>query len=349
MTLFTKTDRQVKILIIRFSSLGDIFQALPTVAALRARFPEGQIHWLVRSDFARLLQAYDGIDRVWSLPPYEGVMGLLKLLWKMRQENFTHIYDAHSNLRSSIARLILAPWHRRLVGLQFARRHKHRIKRALLFRLRYNLFPQPFVGAKSYVTPLKRWGLDPNAIHPAGPFQNPPLGPILRELAPFLSHSVVLAPSAAWPLKRWPLEYWEQLIREQSQRTFVVVGGPKDQFCQKLQSVDPSRVHNLAGQLTWEQTLWLIKNAQQVVSGDTGVLHMADFLGVPTVALIGPTAFGYPHRPTSHVMEISGLPCRPCSKDGRGRCRNSEYQKCLRDISPRAVSSALLNLDHTSI
>ena len=141
-------------------------------------------------------------------------------------------------------------------------------------------------------------------------------------------------------MKRWPLEYWKKLIQLLPNQRFVVLGGPDDQFCQELADLAPGRVINQAGKLTWVETAQEIRSARAVVSGDTGVMHIADAMATPVVAIIGPTAFGYPSRSTSLVVETK-LDCKPCSKDGRGRCRNSQYKFCLTSLAPETVSEAL--------
>jgi ADP-heptose:LPS heptosyltransferase len=79
------------------------------------------------------------------------------------------------------------------------------------------------------------------------------------------------------------------------------------------------------------------------VSNDTGLLHVAEQIGKPSIALMGPAPFGFPSRPKTKIFEID-LSCRPCSKHGQGPCVNSEYQKCMRDIKPEDVSRHLRSL-----
>src|SRR5690606_23103054 len=112
--------------------------------------------------------------------------------------------------------------------------------------------------------------------------------------------------------------------------------GPGDGFCADIQKVAPDRIFNLAGRLTWEESVEVLKRSRGVVSGDTGIMHVADLMGRPVLALIGPTAFGYPTQASSEVLEVD-LPCRPCTKDGRGRCRNAVYKRCMIDITPESA------------
>ena len=153
----------------------------------------------------------------------------------------------------------------------------------------------------------------------------------------------VLAPSAAWEMKRWPVGHWQSLIAKMPTQKFVVVGGPQDHFCDELEKAGPDRVQNLAGLLSWLESARLVSECRGLVSGDTGILHLGDYTGRPTWAIIGPTAFGFPSWSNSHTVDIQ-LPCRPCTKDGRGQCRlTKEPRKCLLDINPEKIAIELNN------
>lgn len=327
-----------KYLIVRFSSFGDIAQALPCVLAIRNSDPSAEIHWLTRSDFHDFVKSCSSIDQVWSLDRKEGFKGLIALIRKLRREHYTHIYDAHANLRSFLVSVFL-----RLsdFNIKFIRRSKERLKRILLFRLHINIFPKPFRGIESFLKPLNKWFCKMNV---PDPFDLVTEGvPLALPQGYPLSNAVVLAPGATWELKRWPTEYWVELVQACPQYDFILLGGENDEFCKTI--ADAGRnVLNLQGRLSWLQSTKLLSLARVVVSADTGVLHVADVIGKEAIALIGPTAFGYPTRASTHIAEVQ-LSCRPCTKDGRGRCRNVEYKKCLRDIKPELVARLLRELD----
>src|SRR5688500_4090092 len=126
----------MKILIIRFSSFGDILQCLSVPSLIKTQYPEAQVHWAVREDSRELLDSHPKIDRVWGLSRKQGLGGLLQLARELRAQQFTHIYDAHNNLRSNVLSKFVP------AGL-FVRRPKNRWKRILLFRFKKNLFSKP--------------------------------------------------------------------------------------------------------------------------------------------------------------------------------------------------------------
>lgn len=324
----------MKILIIRFSSFGDVLQTLSVAGRLYADFPHAEIHWVTRAEFIPLISGHPGVRRVWALPKGSGFSDLWRLGGELKWEGFTHVYDAHNNLRSRVLGWRLAGFG----GAALLRRSIYRWKRFLLFRFRINLFPKPFSGQFALLEPLKNWGMAVEA---------PPTPQLFLEgskietmKARFGSGYVTLAPSAAFPLKRWPIEHWAELIRLTPDVKFVVLGGPEDGFLDELALVDPSRVRVEAGKLSLEESAAVIAGSKALVANDTGLMHVAEQIGRPCFALMGPAPFGFPSRPLTRIFELD-LKCRPCSKHGQGPCVNPEYHKCLRDISPREVASEL--------
>ncbi|MGE3973786.1 MAG: glycosyltransferase family 9 protein [Bdellovibrionales bacterium] len=332
---YMSNDTTAKILIIRFSSFGDILQGLPVTDIIKTEWPQAQIHWVTREEYAPVLQEHSKIDQIWPFSRNLGLWGLFRLGTQLRAQNFTHVYDAHNNLRSLLLQpLLRCKWKSPL----YLVRSKFRIRRLFLFQFRKNYFPKPFVGAKSYVTPLQKWGLSISNLKPS--FQvSPQLLENTQKSHQIPHHSIVLVPSAAWPMKTWPKDYWISLIQSllKTSHPLVLLGGKGDAVCFELAEMfSNTRLVNLAGRLTLEESCAVIQKARQVISADTGLMHAADQMGVSTLALIGPTAFGHPLFPNSLPLEVA-LPCKPCSKDGRGTCIQAVYQKCLRDITPEQV------------
>lgn len=316
-----------KVLIIRFSSLGDVAQGFASAALMTQQ--SARVDWVTRSDFADFIGHTPGIHKVWALKRSDGLAGLFHLAKALRLENYDLVYDAHSNMRSHLLSLLL--WR---PGLSTVRRSKDRIKRILLFRFRKNLFDKPFRGAWSFLKPLQK--------HFALPAQLPTIGWKPVPLKTATRDMVLFAPSAAWDLKKWPTKYWQELIDLLPHANIGLLGGPDDDFTD-LVKIAPDRIQNFAGKMNWTETTQAIHDCRVLVAADTGALHIADNFDKKSVALIGPTAFGFPSRPNSHVLEIP-LWCRPCTKDGRGNCINQEYKKCLIDIRPAQVAAKVQEL-----
>ena len=340
-----------KILIIRFSSFGDILATFTVMAALRQSFPTAGIHWLTRNDFAEIAQASGEVNQVWSLEKKKGWRGLLQMMLSLRQQNFTHVYDAHNNLRSHMISWalrgpwgLLSLWPTQFLRPKFIRRSQYRWRRFLLFRFHINRYPKPFVHQWALLEPLAQWNVSLEL--PPAPLLRIPIN-LQQEahlsLSNFLDKSrpiVALSPSASYELKRWPVSYWKDLIRQNPHWNFVALGGPDDQFIEEIVSVAAERCLNFSGKLSYLQSAAMVSQADVLVSNDTGLMHVAEQLGKSCVALLGPAPFGYPGRSTTVIKERE-LYCRPCSKHGQGPCVNKEYQKCMTDISVSEVGEAV--------
>ncbi|MCP4915242.1 MAG: glycosyltransferase family 9 protein [Oligoflexia bacterium] len=310
-----------KVLIIRFSSFGDIVQASSVLPHLK----DSEVHWLTKSNFTNLVECFSNVSKIISFEKEKGLLGLIKLGFQIANENYDVVYDAHNNTRSLILRMIFFFF--KFKGIQVIVRPKNRWKRILLFNFRINKFDWPFRGALSYLEPLHKekflpqeWKLDN-----------------LKVDLPYEDY-IVFAPSAAWEMKRWPLDYWKELAKSLSTMNIIILGGPEDLFCQEIEDIDPRRITNLAGKVSLNQSSYIVSKSHGIISADTGIIHVADVLGVKGISLIGPTAFGYCSGENIKTLEVE-LPCKPCSKDGSGKCSQAVYQKCMVDISVEQVAS----------
>lgn len=326
----------MKVLIIRFSSIGDLTQALSIPSHIHQHTPEAKIQFVTRKDLSGLLEHNPHIEKVWSLDRKLGFTGLWTMIRELKNENFTHIYDAHNNLRSFLIRLFVrAP--------KILTRPMMRFKRFMLLQFHKNYFEMPFSGQRDLLKPLEAWGYPFSLPQPPQLFfsisEQNAADAILKKNG--LSDFVVLAPSAAYFLKRWPIENWKKLIETNPQTQFVVLAGPTDDFTTELNSC--KNAVNLTGKTSLRESAAIINKAKFVVANDTGLLHFAEQLGKPTIALMGPAPFGFPSRPTTKILERT-LNCRPCSKHGQGPCVNSNYHECLKSITVSEVTNELQKL-----
>lgn len=333
-------NHKIKILIIRFSSFGDIVQCLSIINGIIKRFPKSEIHWVTRDDLMGIPAIHPGIFKVWGFVRQDGFFGLFKLAFSLRNERFDYIYDAHSNIRSRILSFVLSFSFRRV---NFIRRGKDRLKRIMLFKFGKNMFPDPFCGMISYQKPLEKWDIKKNCDFKFKPdFSSTAVQHVMEKISSIKRPFITLVPSAAWEMKRWPVEFWKKLILLMPEYQFLVLGGGNDLFCQKLKEVSPDFVFNMAGKFNLIESCFAITKSDIVVSADTGLLHVADIFGIKTIALIGPTAFGFPTGDSVEVLQTD-MDCRPCTKDGRGKCRSEIYQECMKKITPEMVVEIILN------
>lgn len=320
-------------LLVRFSSIGDVLLTTPLVRALRARHPEARIVFVTRQAMAPLVSANPHLSLVVTLEPGESVRDLARRLSALHP---TRGLDLHGSLRSAALRLLVpCPW--RGYG-------KRKLARGLLISTKVNLYGRSVPVAERYFEAAR--GLD---IRPDG---GPPeffLDPAARERADrwigehtsAASPLAVLAPGAAHATKRWPPDHWVRLAARLSEAGFAlaVVGGEDDRAASEPLA---SHAAIATGQFSLQETGALLARARILVSGDTGVMHMATGVGTPVVALFGPTVeqFGFfPYRAPSIVLQRD-LACRPCSASGTSACPLGHH-RCLADIAPADVAGAV--------
>lgn len=338
-----------KILVIRFSALGDVVLLTGAVDALRARFPRAKIHFVVREDCAAVLNGQPFVDRLWVLPRRAGLCGLWALGRTLRGERFDVVYDGHRSLRSRL----LVP----VVGAKRVLRFPKRYGRRLLY-LRFRLPTlrrvPPF--REAHVRSLAPLGIDfprPTKLVAVASARQSAARKVPLLAAP-RRRRLAVAPSAAWPLKRWPLAHFREavttLLAADPTLDVVVLGGPADAFCGELvRGLPADRVASAQGLFTLEESFAALAECHGLLANDTGLAHAAEALGKPAVFLFGPTTpeIGVrPQHPRSRVAELP-LWCRPCSKHGKGDCWRGDHA-CLKALTPAAVVPLIREMLETS-
>lgn len=329
-----------RILAIRFSSIGDILLTTPLLRAVRARYPEAHLAFLTKEPFAPLLSDNPRLSDLMTLSDGES---LAHLADRLRTRQFTHVLDLHGSLRTRALRL--------LVRARWSGYRNHRLAREILIRAKRNRYPRDIPVPERYFDAVRELGVHPDGDPPEF-FLNDTaraeardwLGSGLGEAVPL----VALAPGAAHLTKRWPAEYWRDLVVRLTAGNFnvVVVGGPDDRALgEEIAKAGGPRAVNAAGAFGLQGTGAMIANSRVLVSGDTGVMHMATGVNTPVIALFGPTvrAFGFfPYSRRAVVLERD-LDCRPCTAWGTERCPLGHH-RCLRDIAAEEVEAVVMRM-----
>ena len=286
------------ILIIKPSSLGDIVLALPALAALRRSFPDAEISWLVRPEFAPLLENHPHLTKIipfdrkflgkaWFNPFALGF--LLSLIQQLRRSNFDIIFDFQGLFRT--ASLAWLSDCKKRFGMANAREfgrifytHKVPQNQDCIHLVDYYLkivkaagasdvgvqfvFPQNVTAADSVKKLLAKHNIKPD-------------------------NYAVLVTGSAREDKRWPIERFVQLADRISSAfglSVIMTGSASERsYIEKSKETANVSIANLAGKTSLAELVALLKDARLVVSGDTGPGHIAAALGVPVVLIFGPT------------------------------------------------------------
>lgn len=333
-----------KVLVIRFSSIGDIIQCMSVVDPLNDQL-DADVHWISRSDLTPMLSTHPNLHKIWSYDKKTGLIGLVQLVNLLRKEKFDYVYDAHQNIRSLIVRMFIgfASFN---PNINFTLRRKHRFRRFLFFQLNIKkALKMPFRAVRSFQDPIAKWGVRFDKTYDTlWTFNEDIVNNLKNIIAPIQGDEkvITLVPSAAWELKRWPVHYWKELVMLLPDYKFVIIAGPNDTFTEDIKAVAPANIVNLAGKTSIQESFYIISQSKIVISADTGFLHAADLFNINSIALMGPTAFGHPTGKSVKVMEVDGLHCRPCTKAGNTSCKlPNESRDCLMNSTPQKVLDAM--------
>ncbi|MGA2659689.1 MAG: glycosyltransferase family 9 protein [Verrucomicrobiota bacterium] len=322
----------MKILAIQFRYLGDAALMTPALRALKQFFPGSALHVLVAQEIVPVLQHLPGLERVWGFPRRRG-SARLKESWPvilaLRRERFDRSVDFVGNDRGAILSLLcgaaqrLGPlWRRGFLGRRFC----------------YTQTVRPLEGqheSRANLHLLSPWGI----VAPERPEleieADPSLSGAAEQLLP--GPAILCHLAASQPKKEWPTAHWAELYRRAS------LAGLEMVFCSGLGHREQALLAELRRQIPAAPVLpalpdlatflAVLKRARLFISGDTGPLHLAAGLGVPTIALFGPSSpqqwapLGEQHR------ALQGAPCS-CSTDS-ALCRAP--RPCMAAISPDAV------------
>ncbi|MEO8635338.1 MAG: glycosyltransferase family 9 protein [Gemmatimonadales bacterium] len=328
-----------RILLVRFSSLGDVLLTTPLIRALRLRYPDATLTAVTKEIWAPLLSANPHLDEVVSITPADSVVGLARAL---RGASYTHRLDLHSSARSRMLRLLVpGHWHSY---------HTRRRERRILIHQKRDTYGIHVPVAERYFEAASDLDVRPDG-GPAELFLSPAAearadGWLAAHQLDDTAPLVALAPGAAHATKRWPLAHWRTLATAlgQSGVRTVVLGNTREQEAAAcVVAASPARSVSAAGALDLQASGALLRRCRVLISGDTGPMHLATAVGTPVVALFGPTVelFGfYPYQARATILERP-LACRPCSSKGGPHCPLGHH-RCLTEILPEEVMTRSL-------
>ena len=330
-----------RVLLIRFSSIGDIILTAPVVAALRADSPDTTIDYLVHDRFASLVRHFDpSPDHIIPFPRDVRARQLPGYARNLAATGYDVVIDLHASLRSRLLR-------RYFGGAELRIYRKPRLRRLLLFYLYINRFPADYSVAAEHLR-FALLSVEGAAIHPRLRVE-PDLARETRQRLGLAEGYLACIPGAAWPQKSWPLERYLELFGPGGtgiDHPIVLLGGDGDTICDRIAADLPGdSVVNLRGKTSLEDALAVVSGSRLVIGADTGLLHAGEALGVPAVMILGPTSNetgARSHHPESRVHEVS-LWCRPCSQNGRRKCYRRE-QYCLSRLPVHGVAESVQQL-----
>jgi lipopolysaccharide heptosyltransferase II len=351
-----KTAGSLKILLVRLRQIGDVVLTTPAVAALRRRFPDAHLTYLVEPPAAAIVVGNPHLTEVVVVPRSRGLAGLLtdlRLARRLKREAYDVAIDFHGGPRASLLTLLCGA--RRRIGYDVVGRswmYTDVIHRPRSLRRRHSVENQ--------------WDLlrvldIPGPTRVENPIEIPLDGEAARRIderlaAAGVGHDVDIAVvhvSASSPFRRWPLASFVTTVTALAAHSgcrIIVTSGPADRMAaqdivdQARRMLPPDRQHLVldCGDFSLAELRALLERSAVYIGGDSGPLHVAAATQVPIVAIFGPTpsersspwrdpAFG------SESIEIDGLPCRPCDQRV---CEPGDFRCLTRIEAPRVIGAA---------
>ena len=319
-----------KVLIVRFSSIGDIVLTTPVIRAVKQQWGS-EVHYLTKPGYAELLRHNPYLDRLHLLPA-----DFATLISTLRDERFDLIVDLHRNLRTLRLKLALR---RPVVAFD-----KLNFRKWLLVNFKIDRMPamhivERYLAAAGRAYPLASDGRGLDYFLPPEIAAEPPI-----PSQPY----VAIAIGAAHATKRLPPERLLEVCKA-VELPIVLLGGPAERDSGAwLAARLGEAVHNYCGSLDLHASARLIRDAQRVITHDTGMMHIAAAFNKPIVSVWGNTvpALGMtPWLPRAapapgRLFEVQGLACRPCSKIGHATCPRGHF-RCMQRQDTIAIGTAL--------
>jgi ADP-heptose:LPS heptosyltransferase len=324
-----------KILIVRFSSIGDIVLTTPVIRCLRLQ-TGAEIHFLTKRSYQTIVQANPYIDKIWTIEKK-----ISEIQAELKNEKFDLIIDLHKNLRTLNLRLVL-----RVKTLSF---DKLNFQKWLMVKFKINRLPKIHIVERNLET-VKSLGVknDGKGLDYFIPEKDKVDLNVLCAINSKLEtqHSkfiIAFAIGAAHATKRLPMKKIVSICQKINGKV-ILLGGKEDAgIGENIARESGNHVINLCGKLNLNQSASVLQQVDKVITHDTGLMHIATAFQKEIVSIWGNTIpeFGmYPYVEASKfkIVEVKGLSCRPCSKIGYGKCPKGHFD-CMNKI---VISSATL-------
>ena len=301
-------------LVIRFSSIGDIVLCTPIFRLLKKRFPDSKITFVTKSKFSQIIENNQFVDSIlcWDKPEDRAELFAMQ---------FDAIVDLHSNLRSKLVKMRF--WQVPSVSVK-----KKNFSKLLYTLTKWNCFKVDSIVDRS-IEILSPWGIqnDREGLD----FESVKID---SEFIKFNQFMVVVL-GGTYATKRIPENKLEELFVKMHKINAVLIGGKEEsEIGARLEAKFADRVQSMCGKLGIKESAEVIRLSQVVISGDTGMSHIAAAMGRPLGLIWGNTGSGYGMSPVVKQgvelkqFEVEGLGCWPCSKLGYEACPKGHF-KCM--------------------
>jgi len=334
----------MKLLVIRFSALGDVAMTVPVIDSLARQYPDLNITVLSKGFVTPLFSQmpanvqFKGVN----LNDYKGISGLYRLYKELKKEDFDGVADIHDVLRTKVLRFFF-----RISGVKTAHIDKGRKEKKALCDSKDKKLKQLKTSFERYAEVFKAlgWPININFKSIFGiekgdaslfkAVATPTTKQRWIGIAPFATHKGKILPLAT------TTEVIQLLCKDDRNHLYLFGGG--EQEIQQLQALaeGKSQVTVVAGQLKMSGELALMSHLDVMVSMDSANMHLASLVGTPVVSVWGATHpyAGFMGWGQSEQLAVqTALNCRPCSIFGNKPCARGDYA-CLNNLTAQEIVS----------
>ena len=313
----------MKVLIVRFSSIGDIVLTTPVVRCLKQQVDNIEIHYLTKDNFISVIENNPYIDKIHTIG--NDLKSLIPLL---KQENFDLVIDLHHNVRTLRLKYFL--------GKKSVSFNKLNWKKFLITTFKINKLPKQHIVDR-YLETINFLGVL-NDNKGLDYFISSKDEVDIASMLPvhYLNGYYALVIGGSYYTKQIPINKLKQIC-EKSSLPLVLLGGKEDvDVASELHKAFPTQTLNMCGKMSLNQSASIIKQSKKVITSDTGLMHIAAAYKKDIISIWGNTIpeFGmgpYMAGDDSQIVEVNHLSCRPCSKLGYRKCPKGHF-KCMNEI-----------------
>ncbi len=313
----------MKVLIVRFSSIGDIVLTTPVVRCLKQQVDNIEIHYLTKNNFISVIENNPYIDKIHTIG--NDLKSLIPLL---KQENFDLVIDLHHNVRTLRLKYFL--------GKKSVSFNKLNWKKFLITTFKIHKLPKQHIVDR-YLETINFLGvLNDNKGLDYFISSKDEVDIASMLTVHYLNGYYALVIGGSYYTKQIPINKLKQIC-EKSSLPLVLLGGKEDvDVASELHKAFPTQTLNMCGKMSLNQSASIIKQSKKVITSDTGLMHIAAAYKKNIISIWGNTIpeFGmgpYMAGDDSQIVEVNHLSCRPCSKLGYRKCPKGHF-KCMNEI-----------------
>ena len=318
----------MKVLVIRFSSIGDIVLTTPVLRCIKQQLKEVELHFITKQKFISVIDQNPYVDKFYTINN-----SLSEVMPQLKKENYDYIIDLHHNARTLKLKLAL--------GKKSFSFNKLNWEKFLVVNFKTNKLPQKHIVDRYFET-VAHIGVS-NDNKGLDYFINEKDEIDIVSALPTLFHEDynALVVGGSYFTKQIPLNKLKDICTNSS-LPLVLLGGKEDAaVADQVYQLHKNKVINLCGKLNLNQSASIIQQSKKVITSDTGLMHIAAAYKKDIISLWGNTIpeFGmgpYLAGKDSQLLEVKNLSCRPCSKLGYKKCPKGHF-KCMNDIDIKAA------------